>query len=186
MWWSHLSNRDLFLYEDHLSKFWDSHHKDQLVIMATHQNGQNLLSIFIMGIWQWQYKRRDNNVEKIIKGLHKHSTWSYLRLLYHDDVIEWKNFPRYWPFVRGNSSVNGGFPAQRPVTRNLDVFFDLCLNKWLSKQPRGFWFEMPSWSLWCHCNVSPIYGLPGFLDVHRSSLLVCIMNTLMAHTPHHR
>ena len=22
----------------------------------------------------------------------------------HDDVIKWKNFPRYWPFVRGTGS----------------------------------------------------------------------------------
>ena len=34
----------------------------------------------------------------------------------------------------GNSPVPGEFPAQRPVTRSLDVFFDLCLNKKLSKQ----------------------------------------------------
>ena len=29
----------------------------------------------------------------------------------------------------------GEFPAQRPVTRNFDVLFDLRLNKRLSKQP---------------------------------------------------
>ena len=23
------------------------------------------------------------------------------KYMHHDDVIEWKNFPRYWPFVRG-------------------------------------------------------------------------------------
>ena len=34
----------------------------------------------------------------------------------------------------GNSPVPGEFPAQRPVTRSFDVFFDLRLNKWLSKQ----------------------------------------------------
>ena len=34
----------------------------------------------------------------------------------------------------GNSPVTGEFPAQRPVTRNFDVFFDLRLNKRLSKQ----------------------------------------------------
>ena len=34
----------------------------------------------------------------------------------------------------GNSPVTGEFPSQRPVTRNFDVFFDLCLNKRLSKQ----------------------------------------------------
>ena len=33
----------------------------------------------------------------------------------------------------GNSPVTGEFPAQRPVTRNLDVFLDLHLNKQLSK-----------------------------------------------------
>ena len=42
----------------------------------------------------------------------------------------------------------GKFPAQRPVTRSFDVFFDLRLNKRLSKQPWGWWFETPSWSLW--------------------------------------
>ena len=34
----------------------------------------------------------------------------------------------------GNSPVTGEFPAQRSVTRNFDVFFDLRLNKRLSKQ----------------------------------------------------
>ena len=30
--------------------------------------------------------------------------------------------------------VIGKFPSQRPVTQSFDVFFDLCLNKHLSKQ----------------------------------------------------
>ena len=46
----------------------------------------------------------------------------------------------------------GEFPTQRPVTRSFDVFFDLPLNKRLSKQPWGWWFETPSWSLWRQCN----------------------------------
>ena len=33
----------------------------------------------------------------------------------------------------GNSPVSGEFPAQRPVTRNFDVFFDLRMNERLSK-----------------------------------------------------
>ena len=55
----------------------------------------------------------------------------------------------------GNSPVPGEFPAQRPVTRSFDVFFDLRLNKRLSKQSWGWWFETPSRSLWCHCNELP-------------------------------
>ena len=45
----------------------------------------------------------------------------------HDDVMKWKHFPCYWPFVRRNSPVPGEFSAQRPVTRSFDVFFDLQL-----------------------------------------------------------
>ena len=52
----------------------------------------------------------------------------------HDDVIKWKHFPRYWPFVRGIHRSPGEFPSQRPVTRSFDICFDLSLNKRLSKQ----------------------------------------------------
>ena len=52
----------------------------------------------------------------------------------------------------GNSPVNGEFSAQRPVTRSFDVFFDLRLNKRLSKQSWGWWFETLSCPLWRHCN----------------------------------
>ena len=37
-------------------------------------------------------------------------------------------------------------PAQRPVTRSFDVFFDLHPNKRFSKQSRGWWFDTPLWS----------------------------------------
>ena len=48
----------------------------------------------------------------------------------------------------GNSPVTGGLPSQRPVTRS----FLLRLNKRLSKQLWGWWFETPSHPLWSHCN----------------------------------
>ena len=62
----------------------------------------------------------------------------------HDDVIGWKHFLCYWPFV---PFVIGEFPSQRPVMWSFDVFFDLHLNKRLSKQSRCQWFEMQSYSL---------------------------------------
>ena len=66
----------------------------------------------------------------------------------------------------GNSPVPGEFPSQRPVTRSFDVFFDLRLNKHLSKQSRGWSFETPSCSLWCHRNDTAIWG-----NSHRSFLM---------------
>ena len=53
----------------------------------------------------------------------------------------------------GNSPVPGEFPTQRPVTRSFDVFFDLRVNKRLSKQSWGWWLETLSRPLWRHCNV---------------------------------
>ena len=70
----------------------------------------------------------------------------------HDDVIKWKHFPRYWPFVRGihRSPVNS--PHKGQWRGALMFSFDLHLNKRLSKQWWGWWFETPSRSLWRHCN----------------------------------
>ena len=56
----------------------------------------------------------------------------------------------------GNSPVPGEFPAQRPVTRSFDGFFELKrhphLNKPLCKQSWGWWFETVLRPLWRHCN----------------------------------
>ena len=76
----------------------------------------------------------------------------------HYDVIKWKHFPRYWSFERGihRSPVNFPHKCQWRVTL---VFSLICaLNKRLSKQSRGWWFETPSRSLWRHCNELNLSG----------------------------
>ena len=52
----------------------------------------------------------------------------------------------------GHSPVTGEFPAQRPVIRSFVVFFDLCLNRRLSKPSRHLWLETPPLLWWRHCN----------------------------------
>ena len=59
----------------------------------------------------------------------------------------------------GEFTGPGEFPTQRPVTRSFDVFYDLRLNKRLSIQPWGWWFETPSWSLWRHNNLHECYSM---------------------------
>ena len=73
-----------------------------------------------------------------------HSCWRH----------QMETFSALLAICAGNSPVSGEFPAQRPVTRSFDVFFDLRLNIWLSKQSWGWWFETPSRPLWRHCNVT--------------------------------
>ena len=58
----------------------------------------------------------------------------------------------------GSSPVPGEFPAQRPVTRSFDVFFDLRLNKHLSKQSWAWWFETSQCPWWRHNNALPQSG----------------------------
>ena len=53
---------------------------------------------------------------------------------FHDDVIKMEKFSALLAIFAGNSPVTGEFLAQRPVTRSFHVFFDLRLNKRLSKQ----------------------------------------------------
>ena len=70
---------------------------------------------------------------------------------HHDDVIKWKHFPRYWPFVRGihREPVNSPHKAS---DAELSCFLWSTPNKPLSKQSWGWWFETLSRPLWRHCN----------------------------------
>ena len=63
------------------------------------------------------------------------------RRISHGDRHQMENFSALLAIGAGNSPVTAEFPVQRPVTRSFDVFFDLRLNKQLSKQSWGSWFE---------------------------------------------
>ena len=67
------------------------------------------------------------------------------------DMTMWSNgniFRVIDPLCEGNPLVYDGFPSHRPVTRSLDIFFEMRL----IKQSRSWWFATPSRSLWRHCN----------------------------------
>ena len=70
------------------------------------------------------------------------------RLCSAGDVECWRHqmetFSALLAICAGNSPVTDYFPAQWPVTRSFDVFFDLRLIEWFSKQSCGWWFETPS------------------------------------------
>ena len=63
---------------------------------------------------------------------------SYLIFFSHDDVIKWKHFPRYWPFVRGihRSPVNSPHKCQ---WRGALMFSLICawINGWVNNGETG-------------------------------------------------
>ena len=67
-------------------------------------------------------------------------TWDYNRsiLVSHDDVIKWKHFPHYWPFVRGihRSPVNSPHKGQ---WRGVLMFSLICAwaNCWANHRDAG-------------------------------------------------
>ena len=90
-----------------------------------------------------------------------------------------ETFSALLALCEGNPLVTGGFLSQRPVTRSFDVFFDLHLNKRLSKQSWGWWFETLSYPLWRHCNVlrgifAAIVAHNKLEKVHKNALRVTL------------
>ena len=87
--------------------------------------------------------------------------WKCVRDLFHKrfQLIQyawWRHqmetFSALLAICAGNSPVSVEFPTQKPVTRSFDVFFDLRLNKRLSKQSWRWGFQTLSLPLWRHRN----------------------------------
>ena len=57
-------------------------------------------------------------------------------MFYQDDVIKWKHFPRYWPFVRGihRLPVNSSHKGQ---WRRALMFSFIWTNGWVNKRNAG-------------------------------------------------
>ena len=113
-----------------------------------------LLSI---GIFVYQIRPEISLNRKMILRYQSYHILLSMRQLHsicrkHDDVIKMETFSALLAICAGNSSASGELPAQRPVTRSFDIFFDLRLNKRLSKQSWWWWLEMPSCPLWRQCN----------------------------------
>ena len=98
----------------------------------------------------------------MVLGTSKQRTHWKMKIQPNDEMLTVTNNP-WWrhqtetfsallTICAGKSPVTGEFPALRPVTRGFDVFFDLRLNKRLSKQSWGWWFETLLRPLWRHCN----------------------------------
>ena len=130
-------------------------------LLSNNQFVYTYIRLFLIGSYsfyrnfKWIYEKFPwrkciNNVSCTMVAVLSPSWWAKIRWpwrdLYNTMTSSNGNIFR----VRG--LLCGEFPTQRPVTRSFDVFFDLRLNKRLSKQPWGWWFETPSWSLWRQCN----------------------------------
>ena len=75
------------------------------------------------------------------------SALQHIPIYVHDDFIQWKLFPRYWPFVRGihGSQVNSPQKGQWRGALKFSLICT-CLNGWVNKREAH--------PLWRHRNAN--------------------------------
>ena len=88
-------------------------------------------------------KRQDFDLDssilpKIWLAAERHGCRALQAVKFHDDVIKWKHFPRYWPFVWGihRSPVNSPHKGQ---WRGAVIFSFICawINGWVNNRTAG-------------------------------------------------
>ena len=77
------------------------------------------------------------------------SSWASSLVTFHDDVIKWNNFPRYWPFVRGihRSPVNSPHKGQWRGALMFTLIY-ARINGWVNNHEAG-----DSRRYLAHCDV---------------------------------
>ena len=125
---------------------------DQWCHMVTRFQWLSLIRIKITGnLWTAKDRSHSWALLRAIMGIEKQELsrcqlcrrWWHRKLpssivTTHDDVISWKHFPRYWPFVRGinRSPVKSPHKGQR---RGALIFSFICawINGWVNNREAG-------------------------------------------------
>ena len=111
------------------------HHRDFIVLLCGILAISNILRRYdttkwinlLRNGWFCSVKQRSDNCLKRI-----------VEIWIHDDVIKWKHFPRYWPFVRGihRSLVNSPHKGQWRGAFNV-FFIYVWINGWINNREAG-------------------------------------------------
>ena len=101
--------------------------------------------------------------------------------MWHDDVIKWKHFPRYWPFVRGihRSPVNSPHKGQ---WHGALMFSLICIwiNDWVNNREAGDLRRYRAHYDAIVMNDSPI-DCHRFWRIKNKGLIKCIPGTKFRH-----
>ena len=94
----------------------------------------------------WENYRITRVCDITLRNMDKQITWSW----WHHQM---ETFSVLLAICVGNSPVTGEFPAQRPVTRNFGIFFDMRLiNGWVNTGEAG-----DLWRHRAHCDVTAMF-----------------------------
>ena len=77
-----------------------------------------------------------NKMSKWVSSLNRKKEFFSVGDSIHDDVIKWKHFPRYWPFVRGIHRSPVDSPHKGQWRRAL-MFSLIWINGWVNNRGAG-------------------------------------------------
>ena len=113
-----------------------------VIFLDTYSNdfffAQKSLSDYLL----WNLQKCDSwlsmNIISLINNVMRQYCWLMIFKSNHDEVIKWKHFPCYWPFVRGihRSPVNSLHKGQ---WRGALIFSLICvwINGWVNNHEAG-------------------------------------------------
>ena len=106
-------------------------------------------------------------------------TWSSSRPE-HDDVIKWKHFPRYWPFVRGihRSPVNYQHKGQWRGALMFSLIW-AWMNGWVNNREAGDLIRHRA-----HYDVTLMVGCPNLRDTVTALILMLAIEPLWPSDPY--
>ena len=95
----------------------------------------------------------------------------------HDDVIKWKHFLRYWPFVRGihRSPVNSPHKGQ---WRGALMFSLICvwINSWVNNNEAGDLRHYPA-----HYDITVMYMQCSWCNIGNIITSTCVTKNIATH-----
>ena len=148
----------------HISKMVPTLHAKCLLLKKN-----NVLIFRSMFHWNLFLEGRTDNIHgegQLIYGVLHELYSEFIMALVHDDVIKWKHFPRYWPFVRGihRSPVNSPHKGQ---WRGALMFSLICawINDWVNNGEAGdLRRRLANYDVIVMRDISPIYTLWGYFS----------------------
>ena len=153
IWWirpfgTRITRNTIFMYGQHGQDYWASIWLNRRIYM------KYIVFYSIDGSCVFCYQLRQ--VSTVLPWLGSCKFYPYppgplaLGCSYNDDVIKWKHFARYWPFVRGihRSPVNSPHKGQWCGALTFSLIY-AWLNGWVNNREVG--------DLGRHCNAMNIY-----------------------------
>ena len=138
-------------------------------VMTDSNTGNSLAStlVFYETLWNWRHMPNETWFGLSPIGV---SIVVHLQTI-HDDVIKWKHFPRYWPFVRGihRSPANSPHKGQ---WRGALMFSLICvwINGWVSNREAGDLRRNLAHYDVIVMKIHPTYIFPGGRNVKTSQI----------------